>query len=147
LIAAEWLATQLIKLTPIFATMSSSKRQNKYGRQIQKDLSEIFQKDPRHYFGHSLVTVTGVDMSPDLSLARVFLSVFPIKDAEDVFFNLDHRKSEIRKHLGNKIGKQVRIVPELAFFHDDTEETASHMDQLIDSLDIPPADESEEEDD
>lgn len=126
--------------------MSNGKRQSKYGRQIQKDISTIFQKDPRHYFGNSLVTVTGVEMSPDLSLARIYLSVFPIKDAEDVFFRLDERKSEIRKHLGNKIGKQVRIVPELAFFHDDTEEKASHMDRLIDGLVIPPADESEEED-
>ncbi|MEQ8552679.1 MAG: 30S ribosome-binding factor RbfA [Cyclobacteriaceae bacterium] len=125
--------------------MTHSKRQIKYGRQIQKDLGQIFQKDPRHYFGNSLVTITGVEMSPDLSFAKVFLSVFPIKDAEDVFFNLDEKKSEVRKHLGNKIGKQVRIIPELAFIHDDTEEKASRMDQLIDSLNIPPADETDEE--
>ncbi|MBR10026.1 MAG: ribosome-binding factor A [Rickettsiales bacterium] len=125
--------------------MTQSKRQVKFGRQIQKDLGEIFQKDPRHYFGNSLVTVTGVEMSPDLSLARVYLSVFPIKDAEDVFFNLDEKKSEVRRHLGNKIGKQVRIVPEIAFFHDNTEEEASKMDQLIDSLHIPPADKNDEE--
>ncbi|MEQ9305670.1 MAG: 30S ribosome-binding factor RbfA [Marinoscillum sp.] len=125
--------------------MTHSKRQIKYGRQIQKDLGEIFQKDPRHYFGHSLVTITGVEMSPDLSLAKVFLSVFPIKDAEDVFFNLDEKKSEVRKHLGNKIGKQARIVPEIAFFHDDTEEKASRMDKLINSLNIPPANDTDEE--
>ncbi len=123
----------------------SGKRQIKFGKQIQKDLSEIFQRDTRHYFGNSLVTVTGVEMSPDLSLARVYMSVLPISNAEEVFDKLDHHKSEVRKHLGNKIGKQVRIVPELAFFHDDTEETASHMDQLIDNLEIPPADETDEE--
>lgn len=128
----------------IFANMTQSKRQVKFGRQIQKDLGGIFQKDPRHFFGNTLVTITGVEMSPDLSLARVYLSVFPIKDAEDVFFGLDEKKSEIRRHLGNKIGKQVRIVPELAFFHDDTEEQASKMDHLIDSLDIPPADENDD---
>jgi ribosome-binding factor A len=50
---------------------------------------------------------------------------------------------EIRKHLGNKIGKRVRKIPEIAFFHDDTEEKASYMDRLIDNLDIPPADEDE----
>ena len=125
--------------------MTQSKRQVKFGRQIQKDLGDIFQKDPRHYFGHSLVTITGVEMSPDLSFAKVFLSVFPIKDAEEVFFKLDEKKSEVRKHLGNKIGKQVRIVPEIAFFHDNTEEEASKMDQLIDSLNIPKADENDEE--
>ncbi|MEQ8581931.1 MAG: 30S ribosome-binding factor RbfA [Marinoscillum sp.] len=125
--------------------MTQNKRQHKYGRQIQKDLSEIFQRDTRHYFGHSLVTVTGVEMSPDLGFAKIFLSVFPIQNTEDVFFNLNEKKSEIRKHLGNKIGKQVRVIPELAFFHDDTEERASRMDQLIDGLNIPPADETEEE--
>ena len=125
--------------------MTQSKRQVKFGRQIQKDLGDIFQKDPRHYFGHSLVTITGVEMSPDLSFAKVFLSVFPIKDAEEVFFKLDEKKSEVRKHLGNKIGKQVRIVPEIAFFHDNTEEEAFKMDQLIDSLNIPKADENDEE--
>jgi ribosome-binding factor A len=122
-----------------------SKRQQKFSRQIQKDLSEIFQKDSRHFFGSSLVTLTGVEMSPDLSFAKIFLSVFPIKDAEQVFFELNEKKSEVRKLLGNKIGKRVRIVPELAFFHDDTEERASKMDKLIDSLNIPPAEEDDEQ--
>lgn len=125
--------------------MTQNKRQHKYGRQIQKDLSEIFQRDTQHYFGHSLVTVTAVEMSPDLGFAKIFLSVFPIQNTEDVFFNLNEKKSEIRKHLGNRIGKQVRVIPELAFFHDDTEERASRMDQLIDGLNIPPADKTEEE--
>ena len=122
-----------------------SKRQQKFARQIQKDLGEIFQKDPRHFFGNSLVTLTGVEMSPDLSFAKVFLSVFPIKDAEQVFFEINEKKSEVRKLLGNKIGKRVRIIPELAFIHDDTEERASKMDKLIDSLNIPPAPDEDED--
>ncbi len=84
-------------------------------------------------------------MSPDLGLAKVYLSVFPIKDTEDVFFNINEKKSEVRKHLGRLIGKQVRIVPEIAFIHDDTEEKASKMDQLIDNLNIPPAEDNDEE--
>lgn len=127
--------------------MMQSQRQQKYARQLQKDLGEIFQKDPRHFFGHSLVTLTGVEVSPDLSFAKLFLSVFPIKDAEDVFFGLNEKKSEIRKLLGNKIGKRVRIVPEIAFFLDDTEEKASHIDSLIDNLNIPPAPDEEEDED
>ena len=114
------------------------KRQNKYSRQILKDLSEIFQKDPRHFFGKAFVTLTDVEVSPDLSLARVYFSVFPIQDAEGVFDRLDDIKSEIRKLLGNKIGKRIRKIPELAFFHDTTGEEASKMDRLIDGLDIPP---------
>ena len=121
-----------------------SKRQQKFGRQIQKDLSLIFQKDPRHFFGNSLVTLTGVEMSPDLSFAKIYLSVFPIKDAEQVFFEINEKKSEVRRLLGNKIGKQVRIIPELAFYHDDTEERAAEMDKLIESLNIPPAEDDED---
>ncbi|MFY0601917.1 MAG: 30S ribosome-binding factor RbfA [Cyclobacteriaceae bacterium] len=120
-----------------------SQRQQKYARQIQKDLGEIFQKDPKHFFGNSLVTLTSVEVSPDLSFTKLFMSVFPIKDAEEVFFRLNENKSEVRKLLGNKIGKRVRIVPEIAFFHDDTEEKASRIDKLIDNLNIPPAPEKE----
>ncbi|MFY0607549.1 MAG: 30S ribosome-binding factor RbfA [Cyclobacteriaceae bacterium] len=124
--------------------MTQNKRQHKFGRQIQKDLSEIFQRDTRHYFGNGLVTITAVEMSPDLGLAKTYLSVFPIKETETVFKNLEDKKKEVRRLLGNKIGKQVRIVPELVFYHDDTEERASHMDKLIGGLDIP-AEEPEED--
>lgn len=121
------------------------KRQNKYSRQILKDLSEIFQKNPKHFFGSAFVTVTDVDVSPDLSLARVYFSVLPISEAEDVFSRLNEIKSEIRKLLGNKIGKRIRKIPELAFFHDDTGEQANKMDKLINSLDIPPEDKDDQD--
>lgn len=114
-----------------------SKRQIKYAKQIQKDLADIFQKDPRHFFKSSLGTITNVSVSPDLGLARVHLSIFPITLADEVFSHLNEIKSEIRLKLGRKIGDRVRIVPELAFFLDDTEEKASKIDRLIDSLDIP----------
>ena len=120
------------------------KRQHKYSRQILKDLSEIFQKDPHHFFGKSFVTLTDADVSPDLSLARIYLSVLPTSDAKEVFLRLDGLKSEVRKLLGNKIGKRIRKIPELAFFHDDTEEKASKIDHLIDNLDIPPEEPSED---
>lgn len=120
-----------------------SKRQEKYGRQLQKDLAEIFQKDPQKFFGNSLVTITEISVSPDLGLARVYLSVFPIVEAERVFNNLNEIKGEVRFKLGKKIGSRVRIVPELAFFHDDTEEKASKIDSLIDGLNIPPENKEE----
>ncbi|MEQ6168527.1 MULTISPECIES: 30S ribosome-binding factor RbfA [unclassified Ekhidna] len=115
-----------------------SKRQIKYSKQLQKDLAEIFQQDPSHYFGSALGTITGVSVSPDLGLARVHISVFPINKAEEVFKHLDDIKSEVRLKLGKKIGNRVRIIPELAFFHDDTEEKASKIDNLINKLNIPP---------
>lgn len=117
-----------------------SKRQVKYGKQLQKDLAEIFQQDPSHYFGSTLGTITEVTVSPDLGLARIYLSIFPNQKAEEVFDHLNQIKSEIRLKLGKKIGKKVRIIPELAFFHDDTEEKASKIDNLINKLNIPPED-------
>ena len=120
-----------------------SKRQVKFGKQLQKDLAEIFQKDASHYFSTSLGTITGVSVSPDLGLARVYLSIFPIENAEKIFDHLNSIKGDIRLKLGKKIGSRVRIIPELAFFHDDTEEKATKIDQLIDNLEIPPAEEEE----
>ena len=118
-----------------------SKRQIKYGKQLQKDLAEIFQRDPSYFFKSSLGTITEVSVSPDLGLARIYLSIFPIHQSEEVFAHLNAIKSEIRLKLGNKIGNRVRIIPELAFFHDDTEEKASKIDKLIDDLNIPPEEE------
>ena len=93
------------------------------------------------------MTLTSVDVSPDLSVAKLYLSVFPIKDVEDVFFRLEEMKSEVRKLLGNKIGKRVRIVPHLVFKHDETQERAAEMDRLISGLNIPPAPPEDEEND
>ncbi len=116
-----------------------SKRQIKFGKQIQKDLAEIFQKDPSYYFGSSMGTITSVSISPDLGLARVYLSIFPISNSDKVFEYLEKIKSEIQFKFGKKIGGRVRIIPKLTFFHDDTEEKASKIDKLIDHLDIPPS--------
>ncbi|MBC6401807.1 MAG: 30S ribosome-binding factor RbfA [Ekhidna sp.] len=115
-----------------------SQRQAKYGKQIQKDLAEIFQKDAAYFFKTSLGTITHVSMSPDLGLARIFISILPISKAEIIFNHLNEIKSEIRNKLGQKIRNRTRIIPELAFFHDDTEEKASKMNRLIDNLNIPP---------
>ncbi len=122
-----------------------SKRQHKFSRQILKDLSQVFQRDPHHFFGTSLVTITDVEVAVDLSLAKIYFSVMPNHNADTVLQKLNERKNEIRGKLGNLIGKRIRKIPELAFFHDNTEEKASHIDKLIDSLDIPPAEENSEE--
>ena len=115
-----------------------SKRQHKYSRQIQKDLGEIFQRDVHHFFQQNLVSIMGVETAPDLSLAKIYFSVFPVKNGPDVLENLNLKKSEIRGKLGNKIGKYIRKVPELAFFIDYTAEEASRMDHIIRKLNIPP---------
>lgn len=124
--------------------MGESTRQQKYSKLIQKDLSDIFQKDKMGIFGGSFVTIADVRVTPDLSMAKVYLSMLMVKDKEAMLDKIRAGKSEIRKNLGNKIGKQVRIVPDLIFFIDEVEENALKIDKLIDSLDIPPAENEEE---
>ncbi|MEQ8926812.1 MAG: ribosome-binding factor A [Fulvivirga sp.] len=123
--------------------MNETTRQQKYSKLIQKDLSEIFQKDKMGIFGNAFVTIADVLITPDLSIAKVYLSMMLVPSKEALLEKIRLHKSEIRKVLGNKIGKQVRIVPDLQFFIDEVEEKASKIDTLIDSLDIPPADEEE----
>jgi ribosome-binding factor A len=123
--------------------MKESTRQLKYSKLIQKDLSDIFQKNKSGIFSNEFVTIADVRMSPDLSIATVYLSMLLVKDKEALLEKINTHKNEIRRDLGNKIGKQVRIVPDLRFFIDDTEEKAAKIDSLIDSLDIPGIDEEE----
>ena len=122
-----------------------SLRQQKYGRLVQKELSEIIQREMAHVFGKAFLTVTVVRMSPDLGVAKVYLSLLMQEDKERFLKTLDHVKKEIRMHLGRRIGKQVRRVPELIFYMDDTAEYTSKMDRLIDELHIPPARDDENE--
>ena len=118
--------------------MSGTVRQQKFGRLIQKELSDIFQRDQRGFLNKAFVTIVEVRMSPDLSLARVYISMLLAKDKKAMIETLDLHKSEIRKALGDRIRNQARIIPELAFFMDEVEENAERMDNLLKNLNIPP---------
>ncbi|WP_339694381.1 30S ribosome-binding factor RbfA [uncultured Roseivirga sp.] len=117
--------------------MTQSKRQLKFSKLIQKEISEIFQKEHSDKFIGSLVTVSDVNMSPDLGLARIYLSIFPVKSTEKIMEELEAAKSRIRGSLGKRIGKEVRIIPHIAFHADTTAEEAEKMDQIINKLNIP----------
>ncbi len=112
-------------------------RQQKYGRLIQKELSDIFLRDKRGIIGNAFITIAEVRMSPDLSVAKVYLSMTLAKDKKVVLTQITDHKSEIRKALGDRIRNQARIVPELAFFIDEVEENAQRMEDLIKGLNIP----------
>ena len=106
-------------------------RQQKVARQIQKDLSAIFMQATPNITQSKMITVTVVRMSPDLSLAKVYLSIFPSDDAEKFLDNLQQYAKYIRLELGKKVRHQLRIVPELAFFIDDSLDYAEHIDELL----------------
>ena len=116
-----------------------STRQQKYSKLIQKELSEIFQRDKRGILNNTFISIADVRMSPDLSVAKIYISMLLAKDREKLLEKINHRKKEIRGELGDKIGKQVRIVPELIFYIDEVEDNAQHLDDLIKNLNIPPA--------
>jgi ribosome-binding factor A len=106
------------------------KRLQKIERQIQKDLSEIFLLQTKQMPG-VMVSVTSVRMSPDLSVARVYLSIFPSTKGQEILDNINGNKKSIRYELGTIIGKQVRRIPELAFFLDDSIDYLENIDQLL----------------
>ncbi len=98
-------------------------RQNKVGRLIQRDLSEMFQKECKEFTAGAMLSVTAVRVSPDMSYARVYLSIFPS--------SLTEKNKSIRFILGKKIGKQTRIIPELKFFVDDSLDYIDKIDSLL----------------
>lgn len=118
--------------------MHESKRQQKISRLIQRELGDIFQKDTKGYFGDALISVTQVRISPDLSMARVYLSLMMVQDKEGFIEDLGERKGLVRRILGQRIGKNVRIVPDLHFYLDDSAEYADHIEKILKDLHIPP---------
>ncbi len=126
--------------------MAGSTRQLKFARLIQKEISDIFQRDKRGILDNTFVTIAEVKVSPDLGVAKIYVSMMLAKDKQGVLEKINSRKGEIRKALGDKIRKQVRVIPELIFYLDEVEENAQRMDTLISNLNIPsPAKSAKEE--
>ena len=107
-----------------------STRQQKISRQLQKDLAEYFQRSASEY-GHKFVSVTVVRVSPDLSYARVYISIFPNEGAPEVLEAIQVNAPEIRHYVAQKVRHQMRKMPELRFFIDDSLDYADNIDNLL----------------
>ena len=105
-------------------------RQAKISRLLQKELAQIFQSQTRMMHG-MMVSVTRVKISPDLSVCTAYLSVFPSERAEVILANVNANMKTIRYELGQRIRNQVRIIPELRFFIDDSLDYIDHIDELL----------------
>ena len=105
-------------------------RQNKISRLLQKELSEIFLLQTKAMPG-VLVSVSAVRISPDMSIARVYLSVFPSETAEEIVKNVNDNMKTIRYELGTRVRHQLRIIPELKFFVDDSLDYIEKIDSLL----------------
>lgn len=108
-------------------------RQQKVNRLLQKDLGEIFQIDMMGAFPNTMITVTSVRITSDLSLARINLSVFATKDKEAVLKSIKAKSGEIRLHLGKRVKNQLRIVPQLQFFIDNSLDYIERIEELLKS--------------
>lgn len=106
-------------------------RQQKISRLLQKELAEIFQQESRNLASGALITVTVVRISPDMSVAKVYLSFFPVKDTEKFLENVKENVKVIRGLLGQRVKEQLRIVPELVFYIDDSLDYADKIDRLL----------------
>lgn len=105
-------------------------RVSRINRLLQKELSDLFRIQTSSTKG-TIITVTSVNISPDLSIARIRLSIFPDNKAEELIKNIKDNTYAIRFDLGNRVGKQLRKIPELSFFIDDSLEYMERIDKLL----------------
>ena len=105
-------------------------RQNKIARLLQKELGDIFLLQTKSMHG-VLVSVSAVRISPDMSIARVYLSIFPSEKGEELIKNINANMKSIRYELGTRVRFQLRIIPELKFFLDDSLDYLGRIDELL----------------
>jgi len=108
-----------------------STRQQKISRLIQKDLGTIFQQESRNLFDGALITVTKVQVTKDLAYAKIYLSLFITTDKEKLLGKIRDHSREIRHALAQRVHNQLRIIPELHFFLDDSLDYIENIDQLL----------------
>ena len=105
-------------------------RQARISRLLQKELADIFQSQTRMMRG-VLVSVTCVKISPDLSICTAYLSVFPSDKGEELLENIRGNEKSVRYELGTRVRNQLRIIPELRFFLDDSLDYLEKIDGLL----------------
>ena len=105
-------------------------RQNRISRLLQKELASIFQTQTRMMHG-VLVSVTRVKVSPDLSICTSYLSIFPSEKGDELLKNINANEKTIRYDLGQRVHNQLRIIPELRFFIDDSLDYLERIDELL----------------
>jgi ribosome-binding factor A len=112
---------------------TESTRQKKVSRLVQKEIADIFLRKGNEYAPGKLISITKVRMSPDLSFARVYISIFPSEKHDEILHAIQEHAHKIRFELGNKVRSQLRIVPEIAFYIDDSLDYIDKIDKLLKS--------------
>ncbi len=110
---------------------TESTRQLKVAKELQRHIAEIIRSKGMAAYSGALVSVSGVKVSPDLSVAKVYVSIFPSAKQEEVFKTIEESARALRGELGHKVAKQLRIVPELIFYLDNSLDYVERIDQLL----------------
>ena len=106
-------------------------RQEKIAAVLQKDLEQIFQQNTRDLCDGAMVSVTVVRVTPDLSLAKVYISIFAHQEPDKVLENIKVNAAQIKHAVAQKVKHQLRKMPDLQFYRDDSMEYAAEIDQLL----------------
>lgn len=111
-----------------------SKRQAKFSRLIQKELGDIFLREGQAVFGNQFISVSQVRVTPDLGYVKIYLSFLNEKEPEKLLKLIKLHTKDLRMKLGQRIRNQVRKIPELEFFYDDTMDYVEKMDKLFEEI-------------
>lgn len=114
--------------------MTEGKRQKQVAAEIAKELNDIFLKMGLNMQDGGMVSISLVKITPDLFEARIYLSLFQVKDTNAVLENFKNRASEIRGELGKRMRHQLRSIPQLTFYEDDTLDYVFKMEELLDKI-------------
>jgi ribosome-binding factor A len=111
--------------------MQESKRQKQIGGLIQEELNNIFQRLGLNMMDGGMVSISSVKITPDLLEARVYLSFFQVADAKETLKKIQEKAGEIKRELGNRVRQQLRRIPEIKYFRDDTLDHVFKMEELF----------------
>jgi ribosome-binding factor A len=106
-------------------------RQEKFAGLLQQELASVFLEKRSAYFGSAFITITKVTISPDLGHAKVYLSMLQVSNKDEMLNLINFHNKHIRQELAAKIRKQVRIIPELTFYIDDSLDYVFHMEKVF----------------
>jgi ribosome-binding factor A len=121
-----------------------SRRRQKVGKMLLKEVSDFFQKNA-HFAKNGLITITDVEVTADLSIAKIHISFLNVPNKGEAIENIREQVGQIRGDVGNKIRHAVRKIPEFQFYLDDSGEYADNIQSLLTKLEIPPEEESDDE--
>ena len=120
-----------LSLTNSLFILMSLRRQQKVNSLLQETLSEIFQKHGVSLYGRAFVTITEVRITPDLLIAKIYISIYNVTDKESTLDVIKSNTHEIRRHLGNTMRHHLRKIPELLFYLDESLENALRINELL----------------